>query len=117
MLSFCEAGHGVEVFEIDGNATRNLRHAAIAGRTDNLRDAGAARDGPGQGMLAASGTEDEDFHCHWTFRSGWGEPERLWSATEAGEVNQETAGEIAFPYTEAGCAGRVPAHGIVAGEA
>ena len=62
LLGFGEADHGVEVFEIDGDAAGNLGHAAIAGRANDLSDARAALDSPGQSMFAASGTKDQDFH-------------------------------------------------------
>ena len=62
LLGFGEADHGVEVFEIDGDAARDLSHAAIAGRANDFGDSRAALHGPGQSMLAASGTKDENFH-------------------------------------------------------
>ena len=62
LLGLGQADHGVEVFEIDGDAAGDLGHAAVAGRANHLRDARAARDRPGQRMFAASGTKDQDFH-------------------------------------------------------
>ena len=62
LLCFGEANHGGKALQVDGNATGNLGHAAVAGRTNDFGDARAASDGPRQRMLAASRTEDEDFH-------------------------------------------------------
>ena len=62
LLGFGEANHGGEVLEVDGHAACDLGHAAVAGRADDLSDARAALDRPGQSMFAAAGTKDEDFH-------------------------------------------------------
>ncbi len=77
----------VTSFRSTGNAARDLRHAAVARRANDLSDARAALHGPGQRMFAAAGTKDEDFH-EANFRSGGFEPERLWSATRGWEVKQ-----------------------------
>ena len=42
LLGLGQADHGVEVFQIDGNAAGDLGHAAIAGRANHLSDARAA---------------------------------------------------------------------------
>ena len=69
LLGLGQADHGGEVFEIDRDAARNLRHAAVARRANHLSDARAALDRPGQRMFAASGTKDQDFHWYCAFRS------------------------------------------------
>ncbi len=94
LLGLGEADHGVEVFEIDGNAAGDLGHAAVAGRANDFRDARAARNGPGQRMFAASRTKDQDFHGAKPFARTnvamrIADPEKLWSAMRAGEVKRD----------------------------
>ena len=69
LLGLGQADHRGEVFEVDWNAARDLRHAAVARRANNLSDARAARNRPGQRVFAAPGTKDQDFHWYCTFRS------------------------------------------------
>jgi len=61
-LGFREADHGVEVFEIERNAAGDLSHAAVAWGANDLRNARAARDGPGESVFATAGAEDQYFH-------------------------------------------------------
>ena len=51
-----------KIFQIDGDTAGYLGDAAIAGRTDDLGDSLVALNRPGQRMLAASRTKDQDFH-------------------------------------------------------
>ena len=90
LLGFGQADHGVEVFEIDGNAAGHLGHAAVARRANDLRDARAARDRPGQRMLAASRTKDQDFHCSPPFLGTRRSPKsygRQWGRGKSNGVN------------------------------
>jgi hypothetical protein len=50
------------VGEIERDAFRLLRDAGIAGRAIELVGERAGRHFPGQRMLAAAGTEDQDVH-------------------------------------------------------
>ncbi len=115
LLGLGEANHGGEVLEVDGNAAGNLGHAAVAGRADDFRDARAALDRPGQSMFAAAGTKDQDFHFFLPNETQ-PRPERS-SAMGAGEVKRRVGdfGEIAFTYTEAGCACGEACEAIVRG--
>jgi hypothetical protein len=61
-LSFGQAHHGVKVFQVERNAARNLRHAAVAGSADDFCHARAALDSPGKRMFAPAGAKDENFH-------------------------------------------------------
>ena len=62
LLRLGQADHGAEVLEIDRDAAGNLRHAAIARRTNHFSHARAALHRPGQRVFAAPGTKDQDFH-------------------------------------------------------
>ncbi len=61
-FGFGEADHGGQISEVNGYAAGDLRHAAVAGRTDDFGDARAARHCPRQRVLASAGTKDEDLH-------------------------------------------------------
>ena len=69
------AQHRLDVLHVGWNAAGHLGNAAVAGSADNLRDARAALDGPGKRVLAATGTEDENFH--------WRIPLRHWLQADA----------------------------------
>ena len=93
-------------FRSTGTQRAILRHAAVAGRANHLRDALAARDRPGQRVFAASGTKDQDFHCSFPSHRHSSKPRKIMVGNGGG--GSQTGGgqcrETAFPYTDAGCA-------------
>ena len=62
LLGFHQAHHGVQVFGIHRNAACNLPDAAVARRANHFSHPRAARNRPGQRVLAPPGTKDQDFH-------------------------------------------------------
>jgi hypothetical protein len=70
-----EGEHGVEAFEIDGEAVGFFGDAGVAGGANNLRGAGRLAKLPDESVLAASGAKDEDFQGTghlWTFKGRGG---------------------------------------------
>ncbi len=57
-----EGDHRLVVAKIERDAFGDLRDAGIAGRADDPRRQRARRNGPGQRMLTAAGTEEKDVH-------------------------------------------------------
>ena len=69
LFGFGQADHGGKVFEVDWNAARDLRHAAVARCANDLCNTRAASHGPCQRVFPAPRTKDQDFHLYCTFRS------------------------------------------------
>ena len=98
------ANQGFKIFEVNRNAASYFGNAAIAGRADDLGDPLTALNRPGQRMLAASRTKDQDFHrcfpalvlwmTHWN-------AERLSEQTGSGKSNGCGLRSDAFSYTGA----------------
>ena len=62
LLSLSQTHHRIHILQVDWNTARNLGNAAVAGRANNLSYLFAAFYCPGQRMLAAPGTKDQDLH-------------------------------------------------------
>jgi hypothetical protein len=65
LLGEGDADEGVEVAQVDGDTAGDFGDAAVAGGADDFSDSIAALYRPGQRVLAASRTQDQDFH--WRF--------------------------------------------------
>ena len=67
LLVLDHANHRLHILQINRNAARNPLHAAIAGSADHLRHPRAAFDRPGQRVLAASRTQNQNLHRAFLF--------------------------------------------------
>ena len=90
LLGVGQAHHGIAVLQVHWNAARDLGNAAITRRANDLSDSCAALYCPGQCVFAASGTQDQDFHCCAFSPKGYG-PQ--WGG---GKSNREVC-EVAAP--------------------
>ena len=58
-----EVGQGHRISDVEVFQFRFPGGAGVAGRHVDLLQAGGLGQLPGQGVLAAAGTDDEEFHC------------------------------------------------------